>query len=100
MYSRNLCFGGRAAGVVPGSAPPPPRPVGGKGRPTVVIVARDVEEAVAAGDRVFIMLPRRRDRQGAGFDSAGRRVLTALEGALSRPEGNPREAAAGAALLW
>jgi sulfonate transport system ATP-binding protein len=62
------------------------------GRPTLVIVTHDVEEAVVLADRIVIMaprpgrviaevaagLPRPRDRQSAGFEQVKRRVLTAL----------------------
>jgi sulfonate transport system ATP-binding protein len=62
------------------------------GRPTLVIVTHDVEEAVVLADRIIIMaprpgrviteiaadLPRPRDRQSPAFELVKRRVLAAL----------------------
>ncbi len=62
------------------------------GRPTLVIVTHDVEEAVVLADRIVIMasrpgrviaevaagLPRPRDRQSDEFEQVKRRVLAAL----------------------
>ncbi len=82
------------------------------GRPTLVLVTHDVDEAVVLADRILVMrpkpghisdeiaadLPRPRDRQSAAFDAVKRRVLTALDRSLVPVQ---REAAvAGAALWW
>jgi sulfonate transport system ATP-binding protein len=62
------------------------------GKPTLVVVTHDVDEAVVLADRIVVMrprpgrvlaeiasgLPRPRDRQSAGFDHAKRRILAAL----------------------
>jgi sulfonate transport system ATP-binding protein len=84
------------------------------GRPTLILVTHDVEEAVVLADRIMVMrsrpghisdeiearhLPRPRDRQSAAFDAVKRRVLDALDSSIVR--GAPREPApAGAALWW
>ncbi len=68
------------------------------GKPTLVIVTHDVEEAIVLGDRVLVMrpapgrifaeiaieLPRPRDRQSAAYDFAKRRVMAALDRSLER----------------
>jgi sulfonate transport system ATP-binding protein len=62
------------------------------GRPTLVVVTHDVEEAVVLADRIIVMgprpgrvlaevaagLPRPRDRSSAAFDEVKRQVLVAL----------------------
>jgi sulfonate transport system ATP-binding protein len=63
------------------------------GKPTLIIVTHDVEEAVVLGDRIVVMgprpgrvlaeiaasLPRPRDRGSAAFDQVKRRVLATLD---------------------
>jgi sulfonate transport system ATP-binding protein len=87
------------------------------GRPTLVLVTHDVDEAIVLADRVVILsprpgrvfaeivtdLPRPRDRQAAGFVLAKRRVLAALDCSLNRPlvaDAGETQASAGAALWW
>jgi sulfonate transport system ATP-binding protein len=62
------------------------------GKPTLIVVTHDVEEAVVLADRIIVMaprpgrviaeisadLPRPRDRQSSAFEQAKRRVLAAL----------------------
>jgi len=68
------------------------------GKPTLVVVTHDVDEAIVLADRVLVMrpapgrifaeidvaLPRPRDRQSAAYDFAKRRVLAALDRSLER----------------
>jgi sulfonate transport system ATP-binding protein len=68
------------------------------GKPTLLVVTHDVDEAIVLADRVLVMrprpgrlqqeivtdLPRPRDRQSAAFDFAKRRVMTALDRSLDR----------------
>lgn len=68
------------------------------GKPTLVVVTHDVDEAVVLADRIVVMrprpgrvlaeiasgLPRPRDRQSAGFDHAKRRILAALDHSRDR----------------
>jgi sulfonate transport system ATP-binding protein len=87
------------------------------GRPTLIHVTHDVDEAIVLADRVVVMrprpgriadeivvdLPRPRDRQSAAFDFAKRRVLAALDRSLGRGAGGePRETriAAGGGMWW
>jgi sulfonate transport system ATP-binding protein len=86
------------------------------GKPTLILVTHDVEEAIVLADCVMVMrpnpghifaeievdLPRPRDRQSAAFDFAKRRVLAALDQSLDRPASPDGEikVGAGAALWW
>jgi sulfonate transport system ATP-binding protein len=68
------------------------------GKPTLVVVTHDVDEAIVLADRVLVMRPapgrifaeididlaRPRDRQSAAYDFAKRRVLAALDRSLDR----------------
>jgi sulfonate transport system ATP-binding protein len=87
------------------------------GKPTLLVVTHDVDEAVVLADRIIVMrprpgrlfaeieadLPRPRDRQSAAFDHVKRRVLAALDRSLDRAvvhDESDVRAAAGAALWW
>jgi sulfonate transport system ATP-binding protein len=87
------------------------------GKPTLLVVTHDVDEAIVLADRVLVMrprpgriyeeivtdLPRPRDRQSAAFDFAKRRVLAALDRSLERKtttDDGETKASAGAALWW
>jgi sulfonate transport system ATP-binding protein len=87
------------------------------GKPTLVVVTHDVDEAVVLADRIVVMrprpgrmfaeveadLPRPRDRQSAAYDAIKRRVLAALDRSLDRAVTVPEEdvrANTGAALWW
>ena len=86
-------------------------------KPTLVMVAHDVEEAIVLADRIMVMrphpgrvyeeiacdLPRPRDRQSAAFDFAKRRVLAALDRSLDRAiitEDGETRAAHGGGMWW
>jgi sulfonate transport system ATP-binding protein len=87
------------------------------GKPTLIVVTHDVEEAIVLADRVVVMrphpgriedeiaidLPRPRDRQSAAYDFAKRRVLAALDRSLGRAasvDDRETKAAAGQAMWW
>ena len=87
------------------------------GRPTLVVVTHDVDEAIVLADRVVVMRPapgrvsaeiaidlaRPRDRQSAAYDFAKRRVLAALDRSLERTSvTDDREVKSdhGAAMWW
>jgi sulfonate transport system ATP-binding protein len=86
------------------------------GKPTLLVVTHDVDEAIVLGNRVIVMrprpgriadeiatdLPRPRDRQSAAFDFAKRRVMAALDRSLDRRTSQRREVEVneGAARWW
>jgi len=87
------------------------------GKPTLVVVTHDVEEAIVLADRVIVMrpypgriedeiaidLPRPRDRQSAAYDFAKRRVLAALDRSLDRAasvDDRETKTAPGQAMWW
>jgi sulfonate transport system ATP-binding protein len=87
------------------------------GRPTLLVVTHDVDEAIVLADRVLVMrprpgriyeeivtdLPRPRDRQSAAFDFAKRRVLAALDRSHERRavvDDSETRTGTGAALWW
>jgi sulfonate transport system ATP-binding protein len=84
-------------------------------RPTVVMVTHDVQEAVTLADRAIVMQPkpgrifdelplsiaRPRDRTSLPFESAVRRVMSALDQSLNTVQTSPqRERDREAAGLW
>jgi len=87
------------------------------GKPTLLVVTHDVDEAIVLADRIMVMrprpgtmfaeieadLPRPRDRQSAAFDHVKRRVLAALDRSLDRKavtDARKSEAEAGAGAWW
>jgi sulfonate transport system ATP-binding protein len=87
------------------------------GKPTLIVVTHDVDEAVVLADRIVVMrprpgrvlaeiaaeLPRPRDRQSAAFDHVKRRVLAALDRSRDRVtqiDDGRTESEPGAALWW
>jgi sulfonate transport system ATP-binding protein len=73
------------------------------GKPTLIVVTHDVEEAVVLADRIIVMgprpgrviadiaadLPRPRDRQSDGFEHVKRRILATL-GRSREPAAEPQ----------
>ena len=87
------------------------------GKPTLVVVTHDVDEAIVLADRVVVMrphpgrladeiaidLPRPRDRQSAAYDFAKRRVMAALDRSLDRAvsvDDRETKTAQGQAMWW
>jgi len=87
------------------------------GKPTLVVVTHDVDEAIVLADRIVVMrphpgriedeiavdLPRPRDRQSAAYDFAKRRVLAALDRSLGRAasvDDGETKVATGQAMWW
>jgi len=87
------------------------------GKPTLLVVTHDVDEAIVLADRIMVMrprpgtmfaeveadLPRPRDRQSAAFDHVKRRVLAALDRSLDRKavtDARKTEATAGSGAWW
>jgi sulfonate transport system ATP-binding protein len=87
------------------------------GKPTLIVVTHDVDEAIVLADRVVVMrphpgrieeeididLPRPRDRQSAAYDFAKRRVLAALDRSLGRAasvDARETRTGAGQAMWW
>jgi sulfonate transport system ATP-binding protein len=87
------------------------------GKPTLLVVTHDVDEAIVLGDRIVVMrphpgriaeevevdLPRPRDRQSAAYDFVKRRVLAALDRSLDRAvsvDERETNAAHGQAMWW
>jgi sulfonate transport system ATP-binding protein len=83
------------------------------GKPMLIVVTHDVDEAIVLADRIIVMrprpgrvheeiltdLPRPRDRQSAAFDFAKRRVMNALDRSLDRG-GAEVKAEEGASHWW
>jgi sulfonate transport system ATP-binding protein len=87
------------------------------GKPTLLVVTHDVDEAIVLADRIMVMrprpgqmfaeieadLPRPRDRQSAAFDHVKRRVLAALDRSLDRKavtDARRTESDTGAGAWW